>query len=109
MTGPLMFVLALSRLGLGLMRQGLASVAMCIPRPRQGPGLRSSLGRWRYLRAYRRMAKADENTGDRLTWRQAILLLVAAVAFIFISRAVYDYFDANAHLRPIETHAAGPD
>lgn len=55
------------------------------------------------------MAKADENTGDRLTWRQAILLLVAAVAFIFISRAVYDYFDATAHLRPIETHAPGPD
>jgi hypothetical protein len=44
----------------------------------------------------------EGNTGDRLTWRQAIILLVAMVAFVFISRAVYDFFHANAHLRPIE-------
>jgi len=50
------------------------------------------------------MASTEENTGDRLTWRQAIILLVAMVAFVFISRAVYDYFSASAHLRPIERH-----
>jgi hypothetical protein len=44
----------------------------------------------------------EGNTGDRLTWRQAIILLIAMVAFVFISRAVYDFFHANAHLRPIE-------
>lgn len=53
------------------------------------------------------MAKADENTGDRLTWRQAIILAVAMVAFVFISRAVYDFFHANVHLRPIERHGPG--
>ena len=48
-----------------------------------------------------------ENTGDRLTWRQAIILLVTMVAFVFISRAVYDFFQANAHLRPIERSSLG--
>ena len=50
------------------------------------------------------MAKADENTGDRLTWRQALILLILVPAFIFLSRAIYDYFHANAHLRPVERH-----
>ena len=53
------------------------------------------------------MAKAEENTGDRLTWRQAIILAIAVVAFVFISRAIYDYLHANAHLRPIERHDLG--
>jgi hypothetical protein len=49
----------------------------------------------------------EGNTGDRLTWRQAIILLVMMAAFVFISRAVYDYFHENAHLRPIERHNIG--
>jgi hypothetical protein len=49
----------------------------------------------------------EENTGDRLTWRQALLLLILVPAFIFLSRAIYDYFHVNAHLRPIERHALG--
>jgi small neutral amino acid transporter SnatA (MarC family) len=53
------------------------------------------------------MKSTEENTGDRLTWRQAIILLVAMVAFVFISRAVYDFFHVNAHLRPIERHGLG--
>jgi len=48
-----------------------------------------------------------ENTGDRLTWRQAIILLVTMVAVVFISSAVYDFFQANAHLRPIERSSLG--
>ena len=48
-----------------------------------------------------------ENTGDRLTWRQAIILLITMVAFVFISRAVYDFFQANTHLRPIERSSPG--
>ena len=48
-----------------------------------------------------------ENTGDRLTWRQALILLILVPAFIFLSRAIYDYFHANAHLRPIERHQLG--
>ncbi len=48
-----------------------------------------------------------ENTGDRLTLRQAIILLVTMVAFVFISRAVYDYFHENAHLRPIPRQSLG--
>jgi hypothetical protein len=53
------------------------------------------------------MASNEINTGDRLTWRQAILLVVAMVAFVFISRAVYDFFHVNAHLRPVERHSPG--
>ncbi len=49
----------------------------------------------------------EENTGDRLTWRQALLLLILVPAFIFLSRAIYDYFHTNAHLRPIERHELG--
>jgi hypothetical protein len=49
----------------------------------------------------------EENTGDRLTWRQALILLILVPVFIFLSRAIYDYFHANAHLRPIERHAPG--
>jgi hypothetical protein len=39
--------------------------------------------------------------------RQAIILLVTMVAFVFISRAVYDYFHENAHLRPIPRQSLG--
>jgi hypothetical protein len=53
------------------------------------------------------MVSTKENTGDRLTLRQAVILLVAMAAFVFISRAVYDFFQANAHLRPIERHNLG--
>jgi len=53
------------------------------------------------------MGSNEVNTGDRLTWRQAILLAVAMIAFVFISRAVYDFFHANVHLRPIERHSLG--
>jgi len=49
----------------------------------------------------------EGNTGDRLTLRQAIILLVTMVAFVFISRAVYDYFHENAHLRPIQRQSLG--
>lgn len=61
----------------------------------------------RYRGAGGKMAPNDINTGDRLTWRQAIILVIAMVAFIFISRAVYDFFHANVHLRPVESHSPG--
>jgi hypothetical protein len=53
------------------------------------------------------MVGKEENTGDRLTWRQAIILAITMVAFVFISRAVYDFFHANVHLRPVERHSPG--